>query len=787
MKALDKKLLRDLSKMKGQALAIALVIASGVATYVLLIATMDSLNKTREEFYRKEGFADVFLSLKRAPESLKRQIAELPGVEKVETRVSADVKLDIDGFDDPVSARIISAPEEGQPLLNKVYIRRGRYIDPAGDDEVLVSEAFAEAHGLSPGDAFGAAINGKWKRLSIAGTALSPEFILQVMPGALSPDYKRYAILWMGRGALGSAYDMNGAFNDVVISLSEGAREADVISALDALFSPYGGLGAYGRKDQMSNRFLSEEFKQLQRSAEIFPPLFIGVAAFLLNVVIGRIIGTEREQIAALKAFGYSNRAIGLHYVKMVLAILAAGVSGGIALGVWLGKGLGMIYMDFYRFPYLMYEVRPSVALSAASVCVLAALAGTLGSVRRAAALPPAEAMRPEAPARYRRTLIDRIRLGRLLSQPARIILRNISRRPVKALISITGISFACAIMIAGMFSKDAVNFMVDVEFKASRKEDMAVAFTAPTSRRAVNELKGLNGVWQAEAYREVPVRLRAGHRTHRTVIKGVEPGGGLRLILDTDLRAVPVPPSGIVLSDYLAGMLGLRPGQYVTVEALEGARPALEVQVSGLAKQYIGAIAYMDIRELNRLMKEGSALSGAYLKVNPVFHKEVLDALRDMPRVSGAVLRKEEVRNFYETQAEALLFFTFIATVLAGTIAFGVVYNSARISLSERGRELASLRVLGYTRAEISYIFLGELAVLAVLSIPLGFLIGRGICEYMAKAFETDLFRIPVVIEPFTYSFSAAVVLVSAALSGLIVRYRLDHLDLVSALKSKE
>jgi putative ABC transport system permease protein len=787
MKALDQKLRRDLWKMKGQALAIALVIASGVATFVMLIGTMHSLNLTRDRFYKDYRFADLFAQLKRAPDSLMLRIREIPGISHVETRVVADVKLDIPGYAEPVTAKLVSVPDSASPLLNRLHIRRGRSIDPTKDNEVIVSEAFAEAHRFSPGDTFAAVINGRWKKLVIAGTALSPEFVLQTRPGAISPDYKRYAILWMSRTALGTAYNMDGAFNDLAATLEPGAVLADVLLRVDDVLDPYGGLGSYGREDQLSNRFLTEEFKQLQRSAEIFPVIFILVASFLMNVVISRTISTQREQIAALKAFGYSNIAVGVHYVKLVMLIVLIGVAGGLAAGIRLGDGLAGIYMEFYRFPFLLYELRPAVALTAALITLASALAGTVYAVRKAALLPPAEAMRPEPPARYRRTVLEFLGLGPVLSQPTRIVLRNIERRPIKSLLTVTGISLACAIMIAGTFSKDAVDFMVDVQFRLSQREDMTVTFTDPISRRALYELKGLRGVEHAEVFRSVPVRMRFEHRTYRTSIRGIEPGSHLHYLLDAGLSPIEPPPDGIVLTDYLGTILGVRPGDMLTVEVLEEERPVRKVPVVGLVKQYIGLMGYMDLSALNRMMREGHAVSGAYLAADSRYQAELYRTLVEMPRVAGTVVRQDEIRNFYDTQAEALLFFTYIASLLAGTIAFGVVYNSARISLAERSHELASLRVLGYTRAEISYIFLAELAALTLMSIPLGFVIGRGIATYVAHALQSDLFRVPVIVEARTYALAATVVLVSACLSGLIVRHKLDHLDLVAVLKTKE
>ncbi|MBU4372484.1 MAG: ABC transporter permease [Proteobacteria bacterium] len=787
MKALNRKLGRDLWRMKGQVFAITLVVVSGVATFIMFISTMDSLSLTRNRFYRDYRFADVFVNLKRAPESLKEKIQNVPGVHLVETRVSAYVKLDIKGFDEPVTARIISIPDDGKPLLNRLYINKGRLADPAKDNEVVINQNFAQAHGFDPGDRFAAIIHGKWKELTITGIALSPEFVLIMRPEAMSPDFKHYGILWMGRKALGKSYEMDGAFNNVVLTLHPEANVSDVLTGIDRIVERYGGYGAYARKDQISHRLLNEEFRQLQTSSTIFPTIFICVAAFLLNVVMSRTINTQREQIAALKAFGYSNLDVGIHYAKLVILIISAGLAGGIAAGVWFGKMLGGIYMEVYRFPQLIYTLHTGVIVAAVLISIASALVGTLHSLWRAAKQPPAEAMRPEPPAKYRITLIEKMGIGRRLTQPSRIIARNVERKPVRTALSIIGIAVACATMISSGFFKDAVAFMVNVQFVRSQKEDMKVAFTDPTSRRALYDLKALPGVRHAETFRTVPARFKFGNRSYKTAINGIEPESRLHLLLDTDLNAISLPPSGIVLNDYLGKFLGVRAGDLLTVEVLEGSKPVRQVPVVALVKLYLGVMGYMDVTALNRLMREGDAISGAYLVTDPLYSGKLYRNFIDMPRVSGTVLRRNEIRNFHDVQAKGMLFFTFIATLMACSISFGVVYNSARIALSERSRELSSLRVLGYTRGEISYILLGELGLITLIAIPLGFLIGYWLCAYIAQALASDLFRVPLVIETKTYALAAAVVLVSASVSGLIVRHKLDHLDLVEVLKTRE
>ncbi len=773
--------------MKGQAFAIAAVILCGVATYVMFLTTLDALKLTRATYYAENRFGDVFASLKRAPESLRARIAAIPGVAQVDTRVVADVNLDVAEFVEPVTGRLISISEDGEHALNLLHLRAGRLVAPGREDEVVVSEAFAEAHGLQPGDNLHAILNGRRKQLTLVGTALSPEYIHQLRPGGVFPDYQRYGVMWMGRVALAKAYDLEGAFNDVVLSLQSGANTQSVIDELDPLLETYGGYGAIDRTDQRSHRFLSEEFRQLEHLSNMFPSLFLGVAAFLLNVVTSRLIGMQREQIAALKAFGYGNGAVMWHYLKLVLVIAGAGIIGGIAFGVWLGEQLAGIYTEFFRLPYLRLALDTQMLVVATLISSAAAVAGTLFAVSRAARLRPAEAMRPEAPVRYRVSLIERLGLRRWLGQPTRMILRHIQRRPVKSLLTIIGIAVAAGITMTGRFQNDTVRYMVDVQYGMAQREDLSLVFIEPTSRKAQFALQSLPGVLHTEVFRSVPVRLRHEQRSYRTGIRGVEPSGDLQRLLNVNLQPVDLPVEGVVLTDFLATMLEVRVGDSLMVEVLEGSRPVREVTVAALVKEYLGVSGYMDLTALNRFMGEGPAISGAYLAVDKQALPEIYAALKVMPRVAGVTLREQEIKNFNKTMAETMLFFTYVATLFAMVIAFGVVYNSARIALMERGRELASLRVLGFTRAEISYILLGELAALTLVALPLGLLMGRALCDMIAQNLQTDLYRVPLILDPATYAFAATVVLVSAVLSGLLVRRRLDELDLIAVLKTRE
>ncbi|HKB60951.1 MAG TPA: FtsX-like permease family protein [Gallionellaceae bacterium] len=782
-----KILWRDLWHLRGQVLAAALVVACGVAVQVAMRSAYVSLEAAKTNFYSSYRFADVFAPLKRAPESLADSIRRLPGVSQVNTRVVADVTLDVPGLAEPASGRLISIPEHPRPMLNDLFLRSGRYIEPGQPDEVLISEAFARANQLNVGSRIGAVLNGRWRDLTVVGVALSPEYIYEVGPGMIFPDNRRFGVLWMGRDALASAFSMQGAFNDVSLSLSHGADKQEVIARLNQALRRYGGLIAYGREDQLSNRFLSDELSEIRISSTFIPAIFLGVAVFLIYIVLSRLVVTQRTQIGLLKAFGYSHRTLGAHYLKFSLVTLAAGLVPGLFLGWYLGVKTAGLYADYFFFPRMSLVVTPGIILWAVLVNVAAACAGAISAVRRVAALAPAEAMRPESPARFRGGLTERWGAVRWLSSSTRMIVRNIARKPWKALISILGIGMAVGLMMVSRFIFDAVDHMVYVQFSLVQRDDVTVTFHDPRGSRAIYDLRQLPGVLRAEPFRAAAVRLRYGHRSKQVELTGLTPGGELRQIVDSHLQVLQLPSDGILITKKLGEILGVRPGDKVTMEVLEGARPVRDISVAGLSDEYIGIGAYMNAHALARMLGEDSVASGAFLSVDPHHAGALYARLKRMPAVSGVAVRGATIRSVNDAMQRSFLSVSLIEILFAAVIVGGMVYNSVRIALSERGTELASLRVLGFTQREVTALLLGEQALLTLCALPAGLAIGYGMCAGLVPVFNRELYRLPLVFSNMTFIYPVIATLVAAILSALLVARRIRRLDLIAVLKTRE
>lgn len=815
MSVLDRKLLRDMMRLWAQALAIALVMAAGAATLILAVGAYRSLEETRAAYYDRYRFGDVFATLKRAPLLLEQRIAEIPGVATVETRIVEFALLDIEGMLQPATGMAISVPDHREQRLNRLYIRTGRLPQPGEADEVTVNEAFAKAHGFTVGSKFKAILNGYKRTLTIVGIALSPEFIYALGPGDLIPDDRRFAVMWMSDKALSAIFDLEGAFNSVSLRLLRNAQEAEVIKQVDDILQNYGGTGAYGRKDHQSHAFLDAELKQLNAMARIIPPIFLLVSAFLINMTLMRLIALEREQIGLLKAVGYRPLTIAGHYIKLVLCIAIIGIAIGAGAGTWLGHGLTVLYADFFHFPFLIFLRSPDIYMITAAILSVTAVAGGLRGAYAAISLPPAVAMSPPAPTRYVMIGIERLTTLKVFGQLTMMALRHMLRWPVRTGLTIVGIAMSGALLITALFSLDSVDMLIDTMFFHADRQDATLTFTDERPASVVQNVMNLPGVMVAEPYRSVAVRLRKGHRHRKLAIQGKPSGTDLSRVLDLDLEPITLPETGLVLSERVAQILDAKRGDIIEVEILEGkkgqARTAeislfdradidsgdralqqdrrgiRHVPVTEIFQTYLGLLVYMNLEALNEMMDESPVVSGVKVsvdnsKIEPLFAK-----IKELPAVASIALQGAALVKFRDTIAQNISIMTTVYVVLSVIIAFGVIYNSARIQLSERAREFASLRVLGFTRAEVSHVLLLELALLVLIAIPLSWGFGYLFAWATIQGFESDLYRIPFLINSDTYAISSIVVLGAAAASALIVRRRIDRLDMVRALKTRE
>jgi putative ABC transport system permease protein len=786
VRALHRKLLRDLIAARGQVVSTALVVAAGIAAYLALMGTYQALRASQETYYERRGFPHLFASVRRAPEAVADRVRAIADVAQVQTRLAFAARFDLVGLPEPAAGLVVSLPADGEPGLPELHLVRGRLPVADRPGEAVVLESFATAHGVAIGDDLPAIAEGRQLALRVVGVALSPEY---VVPVAASGLYQpgRFCVAWLRREQLERDLGMDGQLTELTLRLRPGADEAEVIAAVDRVLAPWGTPGAHGRADQASHRALDGELSQLEGLALRVPLIFLAVEAFLLAIVLGRLVGVQREQIAALKAVGYGRGAIGRHYLGFAAVILGLGAALGVVLGTWGGAAFTRMYLTFFHVPTVEPAVTVTSVAAAVGVSALAALVGAGRAVRRAVSLPPAEAMRPPVPARYRVGVLSRLGVPRLLTHTGRMVVRELERRPGRALASSAGIAMAIALLVVGRFQYDALDWFLGNDLGRGMPADAVVGFARAVDASAAAELRRIPGVLDAEAVCDVPVRMRAGHRDRTAVLRATGAQARLRRLVQLDGSFAEVPADGIALGSALAEALGVGVGDRVQIERLDGDHRHVEVRVAALVDDLAGRFAYGRDRTIERLFDQAPTATAAFVRLDARRVDEVQRRLRESPLVLAVTTRREMIDVFLATTGSYSGVFTLLVVVFATILAVGIVYGNARVALSERARDLATLRVLGFRRDEVAAVLLGELAVHVVVAIPLGMAGGYLLARAVMSTMDPELYRLPLVIYPRTYAFAVMTVLGAALACAYLVRRRLDRIDFIAALKARD
>ena len=784
---LNRKLLRDLGRLRMQAVAVSAVLACGVALFVMATGMYNSLERARNHYYDSARMADVAVSVVRAPDPVAQELSQLAGVNALEARVSGIGLLDITGKSDPVSARLVSLPPDRNPRVNDVLLRAGRWPNPTRDNEVLVNEAFAEANLLSPGMRLRALIYGRQRELEITGIASSPEFVFAVAPGAMLPEPERFGVLWMGREALGRAFDLDGAFNDAVLRLAPQADLREVIEGIDKVLARYGGRGAYGRDRMLSAQFLADELTSLQTMASILPPIFMLVAVFLLNVSLSRLVATERSNIGLLKSFGYGNGAIALHYGKFGIAFALLGASLGMVVGHRIGSYVAELYAKVYRIPNLQFDAELHIYMWAVVVALIAAVLGASQSVLRAARLPPAAALAPPAPTSFGRLGRTIERTARNLDGKTRMVARRIARFPRRSATTVVGVALALALLITSQHFPISMNYIVDVTFGVAQRMDATLSFAETADEQILPEIGRLPGVLSVEPLRASEVVLSAGSRQRRDTVMGLPEGTYLYRVLDQELTGIPIRPDGITLSQTVSRRLAVDVGDTVRLQATDGHRATVDLPVVAVVKPFLGGAAYMEMNALGRALREPGRVSAAYVLFDSDRREDLSRRVKELPMIAGVSFIDNASASMRKMLNEGSGFFSYMFVVFSCLMAGGVAFSAARVTFAEQERDLATLRVLGFGRREVSYVLLAEIGILLLIALPAGVVFGALLSRWLMTQFQTELFTFPYVTNSLAYGRSALFVVCAVMGAALAVRRGVDRLDMVSVLKSRD
>jgi putative ABC transport system permease protein len=780
-----RKALRDLRLLRGQLLAIILLVAAGSATFIMMRSMHSSLVVSLEAYYRTQGYPDIFVDVKQAPSSVYETLRRIEGVSDVRLRVRQHVPVDIPGLEEVASAEVVSLPIVASSLSSLHYVS-GSAPDAETANAAVVYAPFAEANNLCVGDSITVLLNGARTRLRIAGTAISPEYLIIMSPGTLMLDNRRNGVLWMHDEVLATRYNMAGGWNSAVIRVRNGLDPARLRTVIDDAVRPFGSFGASLRNDQLSHRFITDEIRQNEVSALIIPSIIYGVAIFLLNISISRLVLSQRSIVAVLRAFGYSRGAIAGHYVVVAMVVVVIGTLIGAAIGYAGGIRLAQWYMEFYRFPKLIFSIPNQTMFLTVGLAVVAAVVGTLGATRTVFLMQPAEAMKPPAPKTFRPGPLTLLSAAWHIRATSRLMLQNIDRRLLPSLLVLGMIALATSIIILSRYIDDAMDHMMYVEYDRSKLASATVTFNRAVPYAAARELESVDGVARSEPFRSIGIDILASNETYRTTLSSRKPDSRLIRIVDGDGNLQRVPKAGMMMTEYLARRLRLDVGDTVRMVLLEARRDTVSMILASTPREALGAQCYASIEALSELCHEEPLANGAFIESAPVSTARIQSRLKDRPAVIGVLFRDVAIASFTDVYGGNVLVVALYLLLLACLVAIGVLYNNARIVIAERSAELASMRIQGFTVGEVARIILGEQCLITLVGIPLGVGLGIVLCYAISSSVQADFLRIPFAVSRMTILVSASVIIVVSAFVALRIYIMLQRLDLVAVLKER-
>lgn len=791
MRALDRKLLREVRGSAGGLGAIVAILALGVTTFVGLLGAYGNLSLALDDYYARCRMPDFWVELKRAPVDDALAAARVEGVGELRARVEGSASVDWPDYDVQVRGMIRSLPEREEAVLAGALLASGQWFSGLDLNEVILSHAFAEAHALHEGDDLPLVIDGTRHELRIVGTALSAEAVYLTPPGAIAPDPALFGIFFVRREFAENALGMRGATNSLVGQFLPGVTNADaVLDEISAACRDYGVFSAYPRAEQASNLALQSEIEGLRVFAVFMPLFFFGAAALVLNVLMRRTVERQRVTIGTLKAMGSTNAELIGHFLGLGVLIGIAGGLLGVVLGEWSASALTELYTRFFEFPALISIPHPEYWIWAAIAALGAATLGSLQGARAVLALAPAEAMRPARPPAGGKIALESFEfLWKRVPCAGRIVLRNLFRHPLRSTIGIGVAALGASLVFTAFAFSSAMTILVDFQFERVLRSDYTVSFTSERGSAALDELARLPGVRLVEPQFAVAGELRVDRRRKQVAITGIDANAELNVPFTFEHGRIAVPPAGLLMSTRLAESLGVRPGDELEFEPAKGRREALRLPLAGTIDSMVGLSVQADASWLRSILGESEAVTGAQLAADRNAHDRdaFYGRLRASPGVAGVTDLRDQREQLETVFFEMMYAMTAILVLFASVIFFGAVLNSSLISLSERKRELATLRAIGWTPREVGRLLLHENLAVNVIGVVPGLLLGWLMFAGLATEFQTDLFAMPTHVESWAFYATAALSPLFVMLAHSVVSGRVRRAPWLAELGAKE
>ncbi|WP_444643683.1 ABC transporter permease [Caproiciproducens sp. R1] len=785
MVTLWKQAVRGVWRGRKSYFACIVLLAMGIMVYVSYQLLYVNLSSAQKQFYASQRFADGFASVDAIPAGAVKNLSDIKGISRIDSSITLDAR--VMGLSDTkiVTLRLNSFDPEDPERLNNFVLAKGTVPESGG---LLIGQTFAAANKLAVGDTVRLIVNGQEIERQITGIAQSPEYVY-VIPdtGQLLPDDSAFGFAFVPAADLETLGSGRGIANRLSFLLEKGATFRQVEAPLREALEPYGLRSLTARKDQPSHAMLQQEIDQLGSMSASIPTVFIVMAVLILYIMLKRMIEQERMQIGTLKAFGFSNWTIVLHYLSYGGVTGAVGGVAGVLLGLVMTGGMTQMYLDYFSLPAIQVPPDPFYILMGLLIAVLSGLAGAFMGVRGVLRLEPGEAMRPPSPPVLKSDLFARLPLIRkLLTSYGFMASRNITRNKFRSTFVLAGMAFAFAITAFMASYGDMFKTLMLDQFTKVEVYDLKITLKTPTGAAdALETADALKGVDSAEAILELPAELHREHLQEAVSLTALPDDVGLYRIYDVDSKQNHSPPKeGILLSSTLAKKLQAKRGDVLTVRTPYTGDRDIPLPVMGVVHTNSGSSAFASLKGIWNALDIPPTVNSILLSAkDPQAIKAELTDAKNVAAMTDQEEAKASYMDMFRTYSSLMEMMQGIGMI----IAFAIITNTASISLSERKREYATMRVLGMHPKEIGKVVSFEYWVLSLGALPLGILLTRMIKQAMATTIDSDLFTMPLNTPLGSYFSAAVLCAATVALSNRLARRRISKFDMVEVLKERE
>jgi putative ABC transport system permease protein len=787
MKAINKLLFGMIRETRGQFIAVSAVLAIGLIFYTTMNVSAVNLKRAMERYYDDYGFADISCRADGVGARQLRALADLNGVTAAEGRVTEDVPF-LAGAEDDGRARVKVIAMDRDAGINRLFLEEGELLE-AGSRKVLVIRQFAKARGIRPDDKITLQIAGRAAEFSVAGIVSGPEFIYLTDPDrGILPDKAGYGVVYMdeqtGRRLLGRP----DSYNDIQIKeepgLDAAARDA-LVTRIEKTLTDCGLQSVVKRENQVSHAMISDEIKQLNNTAAALPILFLFIAALILAMMLGRMVKRDLRSIGILKGLGYSSAQVTWHYVKYALSVALAGGGVGTCAGMSMAGALTRYYMEFYYLPSLSQIVDYRYALISMGLACVFCVAAALPGARGAARVSPAESMIAESPKRGKRILLERVRfLWKRLSFSDKTAMKNVFRNKKRTAFVLTGTLLTYGMLVFVACMPSMLSDMMGEGLEEFQPMDYNVSFKRPVSERALSDISAIvDDASAIEGKLEYPFVLSSGQRELSLSIIGLDRNTVFYNFKNREGKAIALPEEGILISDYAAKALRVGVGDSVRLRAYLADGEDRWAEVRGIVYQAMGVGAYMNRDVLAKQYFEPGVVTGFLMNAEDPRAESKLTGLPAVASVYSVAATKEIFREY----TQMINAFILVMVLLSGVLGFAVVYNATVVSIGEREREFSSLRVLGLSAGDIFRLLLKENNVISAAGIVLGIPAANLFLRYSSEVFSTEQYTMYLRASPAHYFQAMAAALCFIVAAQAATYRKIQKLDFMAALKSRE